>query len=99
MLFARDQHFYRTLFRLLLVVALQNVAAYSVNVADNLMLGSYSQEALSGAATVNGLLVETACGVCSVLPELRPAVQVPACGDPRQPLPLGTGTDPGNMMT
>ena len=53
MLFARDRHFYRTLFRLLLVVALQNVVAYSVNVADNLMLGSYSQAALSGAATVN----------------------------------------------
>ena len=53
MLFARDKNFYQTLFRLLLVVALQNVIAYSVNVADNLMLGSYSQAALSGAATVN----------------------------------------------
>lgn len=51
--FPRDKQFYRTLFRLLLVVALQNVVAYSVNVADNLMLGSYSQAALSGAATVN----------------------------------------------
>ncbi len=51
--FARDRGFYRTLFRLLTVVALQNVLAYSVNVADNLMLGSYSQAALSGAATVN----------------------------------------------
>jgi putative MATE family efflux protein len=35
------------------VVALQNVVSYSVNVADNLMLGNYSQAALSGAATVN----------------------------------------------
>jgi len=51
--FTRDGAFYRTLFRLMLVVALQNVVAYSVNVADNLMLGSYSQAALSGAATVN----------------------------------------------
>lgn len=51
--FARDNTFYRTLLRLLVVVALQNVLSYSVNVADNLMLGRYSQAALSGAATVN----------------------------------------------
>lgn len=51
--FAKDRTFYRTLLRLMTVVALQNVLAYSVNVADNLMLGSYSQAALSGAATVN----------------------------------------------
>lgn len=51
--FTRDKQFYHDLFRLMLVVALQNVVAYSVNVADNLMLGSFSQEALSGAATVN----------------------------------------------
>ncbi len=51
--FTRDREFYKTLFRLLVVVALQNVVAYSVNMMDNIMLGSYSQEALSGAATVN----------------------------------------------
>ena len=37
----------------MLVVALQNLVAYSVNMLDNIMLGSYSQNALSGAATVN----------------------------------------------
>lgn len=37
----------------MIIVSLQNVVAYSVNMADNLMLGSYSQAALSGAATVN----------------------------------------------
>ncbi|MCD8301245.1 MAG: MATE family efflux transporter [Clostridiales bacterium] len=51
--FTHDRLFYRTLFRMLLIVALQNIVAYSVNMADNIMLGSYSQEALSGAATVN----------------------------------------------
>ncbi len=51
--FTRDRDFYQTLFRLLLIVALQNIVAYSVNMADNIMLGSYSQNALSGAATVN----------------------------------------------
>lgn len=38
---------------MLIIVALQNIVAYSVNMADNIMLGSYSQNALSGAATVN----------------------------------------------
>lgn len=45
--------FFGGLLRLMLVVALQNVLAYSVNVADNIVLGGYSQAALSGAATVN----------------------------------------------
>lgn len=53
MFFTRDKEFYRNFFHLLVIVALQNVVAYSVNMADNLMLGSYSQTALSGAATVN----------------------------------------------
>ncbi|MCC8141131.1 MAG: MATE family efflux transporter [Lachnospiraceae bacterium] len=51
--FTKDREFYRTFFRMLVVVALQNVVAYSVNMADNIMLGNYNQEALSGAATVN----------------------------------------------
>ena len=51
--FTRDSGFYKTLFRMLLVVALQNLVAYSVNMADNIMLGSYSQTSLSAAATVN----------------------------------------------
>ena len=51
--FTKDPAFYRTLFPLLITVALQNIVAYSVNMADNIMLGSYSQSALSGAATVN----------------------------------------------
>ena len=53
--FTKDKTFYRTLFPLLLTIALQNLVAYSVNMADNIMLGSYSQTALSGAATVNQL--------------------------------------------
>ena len=50
--FTRDKKFYKTFFRLMLVVALQNLVAYSVNMLDNIMLGSYSQNALSGAATL-----------------------------------------------
>ncbi len=54
-LFTHDKVFYRSLFSLLIVVALQNIIAYSVNMADNIMLGAYRQEALSGAAVVNQL--------------------------------------------
>ena len=38
---------------MLIALSLQNLIAYSVNMADNIMLGSYSQPALSGAAAVN----------------------------------------------
>ena len=51
--FTREPYFYKTIGRLMSVIVLQNLVAYSVNMADNLMLGAYSQEALSGAATVN----------------------------------------------
>ncbi|MBQ9030291.1 MAG: MATE family efflux transporter [Parasporobacterium sp.] len=51
--FTRDRSFYKALFSMLLIISLQNLVAFSVNMADNIMLGSYSQNALSGAATVN----------------------------------------------
>lgn len=51
--FTHDKHFYKTLFSMMTFVALQNLLAYSVNMADNIMLGSYSEYAMSGAATVN----------------------------------------------
>ena len=53
--FTHDPAFYRRLFQILLTVAMQNLVAYSVNMADNIMLGSYAQTALSGASTVNQL--------------------------------------------
>ena len=53
MFFIKDKNFYQTLFKMLIIVAMQNLVAYSVNMIDNIMLGSYSQAALSGAATVN----------------------------------------------
>ena len=51
--FSKDKDFYRSLFSMLVVVAMQNLISYSVNMADNIMLGHYSQQALSGAALVN----------------------------------------------
>ncbi len=46
---------YRTFFPLLAVISLQQLASLSVNLADNLMLGAYSETALSGATLVNQL--------------------------------------------
>lgn len=51
--FTKDKRFKGQLIRLMATITLQNFIAYSVNMADNVMLGSYSQTALSGAATVN----------------------------------------------
>ena len=51
--FSRDKNFYAALFPLLIIISLQNLISYSVNMADNIMLGAYSQNALSGAALVN----------------------------------------------
>lgn len=53
--FCREPAFYRSFWSMMAVIALQNVLTYSVNVADNLMLGMYDQMALAGAATVNQL--------------------------------------------
>ncbi len=51
--FSRDGSFYKQFFRMMLLLTLQNVITYSVNIADNVMLGAYDQSALSGAAAVN----------------------------------------------
>lgn len=54
-LFTRDKSFYRTFFPLLAVITLQQLAALAVNLVDNLMLGRYTELALSGATLVNQL--------------------------------------------
>lgn len=48
-----NNNFYCLFFRLMIVIVLQNMLTFSVNVTDNIMLGSYSQTALAGAAAVN----------------------------------------------
>ncbi len=53
MFFTHDRGFYKRLAVLMVTLALQNLIAYSVNMADNIMLGGYSQTTLSGASTVN----------------------------------------------
>ncbi|MDR0819256.1 MAG: MATE family efflux transporter, partial [Oscillospiraceae bacterium] len=53
--FTRDKSFYSTFFPLLLVITTQQMISLAVNLADNLMLGMYSETALAGAALVNQL--------------------------------------------
>ena len=50
---SQNQTFYRMFFALCLPLVLQNVITLGVNLADNIMLGSYSEVSLSGAAAVN----------------------------------------------
>ncbi len=45
--------FYKSFFLMLLSIAMQNVLVYSVNLADNIMLGRFSENAMSGVGLVN----------------------------------------------
>ena len=45
--------FLKRFFALYIVLVLQNVISLAVNLADNIMLGAYSEQALAGAAAVN----------------------------------------------
>ena len=49
----KDKKFYRMFLILCLPIVLQNVISLSVNLTDNLMLGSYAESALSGVTAVN----------------------------------------------
>lgn len=49
----KDKYFYKTFFSLYLVVALQNIIVFSVNLADSIMLGTYSEIAMSGVSLAN----------------------------------------------
>ena len=47
------KNFYRNFLKLCSMLILQNVVTLSVNLADNIMLGAFSETALSGVTTVN----------------------------------------------
>lgn len=49
----RDKYFYKTFFSLFSVVALQNIIVFSVNLADSVMIGTYSELAMSGVSLAN----------------------------------------------
>lgn len=52
-LFVKDKAFYRSFLSMTGIIALQNLITFAVNLADNIMIGGYSQDALSGVAMVN----------------------------------------------
>ena len=49
----KEEGLYRRFLSLAVVLVLQNVVTLSVNLADNMMLGAYSETALAGVAAVN----------------------------------------------
>ena len=49
----KDKSFYNQFFSMYFILVLHNVIALSVNLADNIMIGSYSETALAGVAAVN----------------------------------------------
>lgn len=53
MLKTENKNFYKSFFIMLVTIAMQNMLVYGVNLADNIMLGSYSELAMSGASLVN----------------------------------------------
>ncbi|MBR6430618.1 MAG: MATE family efflux transporter [Oscillospiraceae bacterium] len=52
-LLVKDKKFYKSFFSLAAIVCAQSIIALGVNLADNVMLGRYSELAISGAALVN----------------------------------------------
>lgn len=52
-MFTKDRKFYRSFSVLCLTLMLEQAVILSVNLADNIMLGSYSESALAGVAAVN----------------------------------------------
>ena len=55
MLLTKDKSFYKNFFSLWWVLVLNNVIILGVNLADNIMLGNFSEAALSGATSCNQL--------------------------------------------
>ena len=60
----RDRSFYKGFFSLLVIITLQQLAALTVNLVDNIMLGRYTELALSGATLVNQIqfILQQLCG-------------------------------------
>lgn len=55
MFFTRDKSFYSSLVKLAIPIALQNAVTFAVNFADNLMIGSLGDSAISGVYVGNQL--------------------------------------------
>lgn len=53
--FTKDRSLYKTLFALAVPISLQNLITFAVNFADNLMIGSLGDDAISGVYVANQL--------------------------------------------
>ena len=51
----KDSSFYKTFFTMTLTIALQNLIVFGVNLADSVMMGAYSETALSGVGICNNI--------------------------------------------
>ncbi|MBR2520818.1 MAG: MATE family efflux transporter [Oscillospiraceae bacterium] len=49
----RDKSFYKSFATLTIIISLQSLITFSVNLADNIMIGNYSETGLSGVTIVN----------------------------------------------
>ena len=49
----KDKQFYKTFVTLTAMIAVQNLLAFGVNLADNIMLGRYSETSIAAASLVN----------------------------------------------
>ena len=58
-----DKYFYKTFFSLFGMVAIQNIIVFSVNLADSIMLGSYSEAAMSGVSLANQIQFFLQCAI------------------------------------
>lgn len=68
--FVNKKRFYITLFTLTLPIALQNVISFTVNLADNIMVGALGEEALAGvyaASHVSTLLQMLVLGISAAM--------------------------------
>ncbi|NLA88105.1 MAG: MATE family efflux transporter, partial [Clostridiales bacterium] len=52
-MFVKDKQFYRTFVTLTVMIALQNLLSFGVNLADNMMLGRYSETSIAAASLIN----------------------------------------------
>ena len=53
MLLTKEKGFYKDFFSIYWVLVLHNIIVLGVNLADNVMIGSYNETSLSGVAAVN----------------------------------------------
>ncbi|MGI5970643.1 MAG: MATE family efflux transporter [Oscillospiraceae bacterium] len=51
----KDKQFYKSFITLTAMIAMQNLLAFGVNLADNMMLGRYSETSIAAASLVNQL--------------------------------------------